>query len=549
MALAALVPQFTKPFSIPAPMGGINAQDSLMDLPAGDCVAAINLIPTTYGMDVRKGSVEHARGFVPLHGATEVRSIIPYTGSVSAADRLFCATADGIYDISTSGTSFTNVFAWTYPYSTPKTGDCTFVIHDGVAGKFLLLCDEVYGYHTYQENATPASPGTWIAVPYGPTGIDGTANPQAFRQVTVWKQRVWFVDSTGGLAWYLDVGEIYGTPVSFSFGNKFPKGGVLKSLHSFTHDGGNGPDDYLVALSTAGDVAIYKGTDPASDFECVGIWDIGDLPEGRKLAASSGGDLYVLCGLGLISIAQLLRGADPGVTPAYITGKVTNLLRPLLQQRKTRRGWSVTPIPHEGILIITVPEIAGDTGEPIQLVMNLSTRAWTVLNGIQMRCVGVWHGAMYMGRPAADPAFGQVFVYSGGKDNVLLSAPTEGEAIDFFLLTSFRGDEAGGAFRRVQFIRPQFLSTGVPSYEAQARYDFDLRGAESITSPSTLTYISSWSSSWGDALWGGDTKSPNAEVQGAAGMGRYVAVALSGRAVYPTTLIGFTVMLDSGGLL
>lgn len=530
-------PQATKPYLVPAPIGGINAQDSLMTLPGEDCVDAFNLIPQTYGMQVRKGHREYAKT-VP-GAAKEIRTIMPFMGSTTAQNRLFCATQNGIYDISATGVIGALVLTW--GSQTGDAGDCSFLTFTNSAGKFLLVCDEVNGYHYYSETG-----GTWTVVGGAITG----ATAGNFRHVSVWKRRVWFVDSTNSRGYYLAVDAIVGAATAFYFGSKFPRGGYLKSLHSFTHDGGTGPEDYLVALSSAGDVLVYQGTDPADadNFNIVGSWNIGDIPAGRKGTSQSGGDLYILCGLGVVSLAQLLKGVDPGVTPAYVTGKVTALVRAFTATRSTNRGWFLMSIPQEGILLLAIPDAAGGTGTSTQFVMNLATRAWSVFNDLPMVCAANYNGALYLG------GTDQVFTYEGYLDNVLLSDPPDnGTPIHFFVLTAFRGDEAGGAFRRVHFIRPQFLSAGQPSYATEARYDFDLEsGGMTVYDNGSVTTAggAAWAvATWGTALWGSSSYAPDAEVMGADGMGRFTAIALEGRSVYATTLLGFTIMLDSGGLL
>ena len=41
--------------TVPAPVGGINAYDSLMQMPPNDCIYAYNLMPVEYGLRLRKG--------------------------------------------------------------------------------------------------------------------------------------------------------------------------------------------------------------------------------------------------------------------------------------------------------------------------------------------------------------------------------------------------------------------------------------------------------------------------------------------------------------
>ena len=82
-------------------------------------------------------------------------------------------------------------------------------------------------------------------------------------------------------------------------------GGELVGLYNFTMDGGDGVDDYLVALSRAGDVVIYRGDDPSliDLWNIVGTFYVGELPAERRVANEYGGDLYIISVFGMISAA------------------------------------------------------------------------------------------------------------------------------------------------------------------------------------------------------------------------------------------------------
>jgi hypothetical protein len=102
--------------------------------------------------------------------------------------------------------------------------------------------------------------------------------------------------------------------------------------------------------------------------------------------------------------------------------------------------------------------------------------------------------------------------------------------------------------KRVQFLRPIFISSNAPVYAVEARYDFDFTGVTSAPSAAPTT-----GSVWGTGLWdlaewgGGYTVS--LPPMGAAGMGRHVAVAMRGRSNSETLHVGTDVLLDMGGLL
>jgi hypothetical protein len=68
-----------------------------------------------------------------------------------------------------------------------------------------------------------------------------------------------------------------------------------RGWHSWTLDGGNGPDDYFVCITTEGEMVVFKGTDPSSTtaWGLVGKWNL-PRPIGNRFLRPFGGDVLVL---------------------------------------------------------------------------------------------------------------------------------------------------------------------------------------------------------------------------------------------------------------
>jgi hypothetical protein len=527
-------PQTTKSLPIPAPMGGVNAVGNLMELPPTDCIYSVNFIPSMYGLEVRKGYAD--RGGTFGVGSTEVRTLIPYEGSTPSDDKLFACTEEGIYDATTGTYALDD--AWASP--TNAAGYSSYVSFTNIAGKFLLVCDEENGYHLYNE-----STDSWSTVVAGAGAgeIDG-ADPADFVYVMVWKNRVWFVERDTGTAWFLPPGQITGTVTRFDFGNKFMAGGYLSSLHNYTLDAGVGPDDLLVALSSSGDLVAYSGTDPANiaTFNIVGVWNIGPLPLGRCNTTEVGGDLYVLSALGIVSLTQTLKGTEPGAIPTYITGKITPVIRAAITNTIGTRGWGLLSVTSEGVLIVTSPAVGLSPDSVVQYVMNLTTRAWGPWSGLPMVSAASWKGRLYFGDDTP-----LVYAYAGGRDEGSLTDSSIGNPIPWFLLTSYVGQ---GMNIRVQFIRPQFLAAANPLYEVEARYDFNINDTVAdVLGTLAPSGSAGWEAAWSAALWSSGVLGAESELRGAMGIGRYAAIALTGKSVYKTVLVGFVAMADSGGMM
>jgi hypothetical protein len=407
------------------------------------------------------------------------------------------------------------------------------------AGHFLLYCDEENGYHVYTESTR-----TWVKIAMGGgAGQIANVDPDSLTHVVAWKNRLWFTQRDKATGWYLDVGAIYGTAARFDFGNKFKYGGNLVGLWSWTIDGGSGVDDLLVAISSAGDLLIYQGTDPASasTFAMRGTWFLGGVPAGRRIASDFGGDLLVITQLGALPLSKLIGGAlnlDPQI---YISGKISTLFNDLMNVRKSLTGWEIKLHPTDNAVFVNLPKLAG--GEYEQLAMSFVTRGWARLTGLPVACAETWHGSLYFGT-----ADGRVCINTGYVDNNQLAGSTNSTAIPWSVLTSYQ-NLGTGQIKRVQFIKPMFATDGTaPSFEGEARYDFDLTDPDDVSFASTSTAGTWDSGSWDSAVWGSGQGIAGSNV-GSAGMGSNVALAISGSSKAKTTLIGVNVAFDVGGYL
>src|SRR6266436_5657688 len=82
--------------SIPAPIGGWNARDSLADMEENDAVTLINYLPQASDVMVRKGYIQSVTG---MPAATE--SLMDYASPTT--QKLFAAAGTAFYDVSTPG--------------------------------------------------------------------------------------------------------------------------------------------------------------------------------------------------------------------------------------------------------------------------------------------------------------------------------------------------------------------------------------------------------------------------------------------------------------
>src|ERR1044072_361095 len=518
----------------PAPIGGVNAIDGLAMPMFQDAIYAFNMVPSQYGMKVRDGYREWATNV----GTGGVRTVIPYISTLSSEDKLFAAAEDGIYDVSTSTTTPTMKLSFASANATSGYGQyVTFITLSNT--KFILYCDETNGYHLYTQSSD-----TWAAVAQGSSAgqIDG-ADPGDFCFCMIWKSRVWFVQKDTGDAWYLPVGQVTGKVTRFNFSNKFKRGGYLVGLWNWTVDGGEGVDDYLVAISSAGDVVVYKGTDPdtASTFDQRGVYFIGPTPAGRRCAGSFGGELYLLSSYGLVPISKLMSGQVIIDTSILVSRKITPLINIDMAQSRTDIGWEVKLLPTQNLLMISTPKL--DNFAYIQYVQSLDTRGWALYRDFPYETGDEWNGVFYVGT-----SDNRILVHTGTLDNVTLADPDTGDEIEWSILTWYQDLNTPAQNKITQLIRPTFIAERVPNYSVLARYDYDLQEALAVPIPSTPTGDVWDVAIWDTALWGVGFITAN-QLSGGAGMGRSIAIALRGTSSAKTTLVRLDLAFTFGNIL
>ncbi len=586
-----------KPVHIPAPMGGLNTVAPASAMPPTDAVYCFNLVGGDQGLTSRLGSAEWCTG---LTGVSDnvVRSTLPFRGNTSY--KLFATTSSGIWDCTASSASPTISIA--FADTSGNAGWGVSHVVTTAAGRFLVYCDEVNGLYLYTEGGAWAKvavgvrqewePLTTYAIGNqvvnggkvytcdtagisassgGPTGtsantVDGTtrwdyvgavtttqigpcladqnntftADPANFVFGTEWKSRQWFVERNTSRAYYLDTNSIYGTATSFDFGSRFRQGGVLVGLYSWSYDGGNGMDSHLVAISSAGDVVIYGGTDPANadTFGIRGTWYAGAVPAGRKFVADFGGEIVIQCARGLLPLSKLVVGADETDTSQYATRKIASLINRLYRQYGTLLGWGVYVHPEDNTLLLTVPYAEGANTN--QLAMSLASKGWGMYRDLPMVSAGVWEGQLYFGT-----ADGRVMRNTGYVDGITLADPNSYTPVEWSVLPAYR---SGGRSTEkvVTQLRPIIVSeASSPVYQATAKFDFDSSEPAAPSGSQTGGEDTWGTGTWDDAVWSGEL-SPSQRLSGSTGMGRFVSVAIRGSAVARTTFVGVDVHLEEG---
>jgi hypothetical protein len=368
------------------------------------------------------------------------------------------------------------------------------------------------------------------------------ADPATFAFVMEWKHQLWFVERNSGRAWYLPAGQLFGAAACINFGNRLRYGGTLIGLWKWTTDGGTGPDDFLVGISTAGDVLIYQGTDPNSavSFGTRGTWFCGAMPAGRRVATDQGGDLLLLTSLGVLPLSRLVGGSEKLDPNVYSSRKIRPLLADYMTRRGSLRGWSIQLHPSLNAIMVVIPEWSGQPSE--QLVMSMASAGWSLFRGLPVLSAETWQGALYFGT-----ADGRVCVNTGVLDDIDVDG-VGGTEIESSFLTAFR-DFGSAGFKQAQMVRLHFATDGnTPSYGVRTRYDFDVAERTAAYSRDATGGAAAWGTAiWDESYWVG--LGTLDQPIGVSGMGHAMALEVMVKSKCNPTIVGLDLSVESGGVL
>lgn len=341
--------------SVPSPVGGLNAVDSIAAMPPTDAIILDNMFPTPTSVNLRAGRTNHSTG---LPGWVE--TLMGYTG-LTNGEKLFAISGTAVYDATATGaigaavvTGLTNA-RWEYVNVAPP------------GGASLYAANAVDAPLYYDGTS-------WVKV----TGISTPAitgvTTTTLRNPAVWKSRLWFIQNNTNLAWYLPVQSIGGAASSFDLSTQFRLGGSLQAILTFSVSSATSFDDYIGFLSTEGELAVYQGTDPsvAADIGIVGVYRLGK-PIGRRCWFRYGADAIIICSDGFVSVTSLISVGiqQPKNTLSY---KILSLVNADVQAYSANFGWQGVVFPLGNKIVINVPE--NTNSRMHQYVMNTINDAW-----------------------------------------------------------------------------------------------------------------------------------------------------------------------------
>ena len=478
--------------SLPAPVGGWNARDSLGEMAPTDAVALVNLFPTMTDCLLRLGYTQHATG---MDGTVE--SLLCYTSGT--AEKLFGVTDAGkIYDCTSAGA------VGAAAVTTLTNGRFQYVNMTTAANSYLIAVNGA-DKARYYTGAAWAKDGD--GAPYDVSVL----NTATAIDLTVHKGRIWYVQKDTLKAYYLASGVIGGAATLFDLSSIAQMGGELVAVDTWTIDAGYGVDDLLVFVTSKGEVLVYRGTDPSSSttWAIVGVWRIGS-PVGNRCLKKFAGDLLVLCEDGLMPMSGALQSSrlNPKVA---LSDKIQYAMSQAISTYGSTFGWETLLFPRENMLWVNVPT-SSTTSQ--QYVMNTISKAWCSFTGWNAHCWEIFQNSPYFGG-SGGIVYSAWNTYSDDNNNITA-----------FGLQAFNYFGKPALLKRATMMRPIISSSGSVAVNAAVNYDFDKTPPTSSISIAPTSYGVWDTSKWDAGIWGGDLQITK-YWQGVTGMGYSLAPAMS----------------------
>lgn len=448
-----------KQTSIQAPTSGLNAKDPLAAMKETEAVVMDNYFPTPSSVNSRNGCLLHASGYT---GATETLAVYN-NGNIQ---KLFAVANGNIYDVSTLGAVGAAVV-------TGLLNSRFQTINMGTAGGVYLMMVNGEDKLRYFDGTTWSIDGGTYSI----TGVD-TAD---IIQINNFKNRVWLIEKESMNAWYLPVSSIGGAANNLNLSGLFKLGGYLMAMANWTIDNAAGVDDYAAFVTSEGEVALYKGTDPSSaaTWALVGTFRMGQ-PIGRRCFIKAAADVLLITTDGAFPLSKALL-TDRSQLNLAATDKITDLINRDIDLYKDNFGWQPIIYPDGQKLIINVPTTENVTAR--QYVMNTIHGAWCRFVDWNAFCWEVFDNKLFFGTT------GSVYQADTGlTDNGSNIRGVVQQAYSYF--------KSQGIVKRFTMARPVIISEGTIVPAVLMNVDFQ----EKRTTASSYSFGTS-GSPWDVSPW------------------------------------------------
>lgn len=481
--------------TFPAPVSGLISNQSLLTpnarKPDGSTVIGAfmleNWFPTTTGIRMRRGSDLFA---TVGNEVDNVVSIFSYLNGNNA--KLFAATPGEIYDITSPIVPFE-------AFLTDQLGN-NLVDQNGnfLLGQTSVLAPAVdllaSGIWSFEQFATPG--GTFLVGVNGvdtPLIFDGTnwattpaitgVNPTTLSFVFASKFRLWFIQKDTMNIYYLAPNSIGGAAILLPLGGIFTLGGSLVFGGTWSIESGDGPSEQTVFVTSEGEIATYRGSDPSSDttFTRQGVFRVGK-PLGPNAFIRAGGDLLISTDIGLIPLSTAFQRDVSALSAVAVSYSIEVDWNAAVAAQPSP-DWHVELWPTQQMMLVAPANPAGSV--PEIFVANVRTGAWGAYTGWNVLCMTVFNDRLFFGSDSGKIVEAEVTGSDQGTAYTCTVAPL------FDPLGSPAALKTGLESRAVL----RATSKPNPKMSVQADYVISLPPA-----PDDTTSVAS--NLWGTGIWG-----------------------------------------------
>lgn len=311
------------------------------------------------------------------------------------------------------------------------------------------------------------------------TGID----TDDISYIWSYRSRIWMVEKDSLSAWYLAVDSIAGAATELPLGGIFPKGGSLLFGASWSIDDTSGLAAYNIFVSTEGEVAVYRGSNPgdADDWSLVGVYQIG-RPLGKRAWIRGGGDIIVATDIGFVPLSQAVSRDLAALAPVAVSYPIETAWN----ERVLRRtgDWQCKIWPTGQSVFVAPSRTSSQRTET--LVANARTGAWTLYTGWDISAMDVFRDRFYFGNPDGIVARGE----ASGAD---LGTPFTATCV-----LRFDDCKAPAAIKTATLARASILASQEMHPEVFMQQDFRI----DLPAAPDAVVLESSGDLWGTGLWG-----------------------------------------------
>lgn len=507
--------------SIPAPIRGLNARDSVANMDARDALILENFFPKTTSVDVRNG-------YATWNTFTGIcQTILIYSGLTST--KIFpCIKNGSTYSImngTTAGAISTAVVGGSGPAVQALTSTrFDYVQYNTAGGSFMSVVNGA-------DTALEYDGTTWSTATLTHASLSST---NKLFTIGVFAERMWFGEEDTFNVYYLPVRTKSGAMTQLNLGSWFKLGGYLNSIITMT-DNSAELTDYIGFMSSEGEVVVYRGTDPATSATWIqsGHFKLSHpVSKGNRTWCKYGADALVLCHDGVYPLRKCFQtqGFDNGLS---VSDKIRNTLNSEVSLYGLKYGWQVLVYADGQKLFVNVP-----TNEDVasyQYVMNTETGAWCKYTGWTAFCFEAAKSVLYWG--------------GDGKTVKADTTANDGDdPITAVAKQSFNYLGSRGIAKHVKMLRPILATDGELTMSISV--DVDYGNVE----PSYLRPFSSgaggdpWGGIW-DVAWSGAVTATNYWF-GVNGIGHAIAPRI--KSVTDGVILSWSatdVVYENGGIL